>query len=128
MHLQPKSLIESISSGLAGKTTSCSLASVTSSNGLLAGLTFAPKLLTYKAGDDVDGIGRAVVEIVLVHSGERSDVPAVRLWGERNRRVGATAKVSSCGLTLRGGRAAGAATFWELSVRSVLFSTVVVSE
>lgn len=90
-----KSVVESVSSSLARQTVGGSLSIITSINSVLGSVAAAGELRADEARDDVDVVGRAVVEVVLVDGGESVGVATVSLRSELNSRVGAVTKVKS---------------------------------
>lgn len=96
-------IIKRISSSLPRQSIGRNLCIITRSSGVLAGLATVREALADKSADNVDIVGRAMVEILLVDGGEGIRSAAVTLSGELNRRVCAVAEVSGAGSELAGG-------------------------
>lgn len=95
-------IVECIRGILARQAISGSLSIITSIHSVLGSIAAASKLRADEARDNVDVVGRTVVEVVLVDSGKRIGIATVSLGRELDGRVGAITKVESGALL--GGR------------------------
>lgn len=116
MHLDTKSIVKRISGSLARETVGSGLGSSTGVDGVRAGVAAAVELRADEARDDVDVVGRAVVEVVLVDGSERIGVATVSLGRELDGWVAAVAEVE--GSALLGGRG---------GVASILYVSISIS-
>lgn len=105
-----KSVVECISSSLAGQTISSGLSIITSINSVLSSIATAGELGADEARDDINIVGRAMVEVALVNGSKSIGVATVSLRSKLNSRVGAVTKVKSG--TLLGSCGGVASVLW----------------